>query len=123
MSNHPQWGAYDRGSCTEEACEIERLTHGFEVAVGVERPLPTITNPTGPIGPRYISASACVVGLIVKQVLHGPARRVMRVPLDTMRRLQERVASGKLFVKTNSLKGGAYDERNDPQCRVYHKWW
>jgi len=33
----------DRGSCTEEPCEIERLTHGFEVGVGTERSLPTIT--------------------------------------------------------------------------------
>jgi len=43
MSNRSQWSAYDRGSCTEEPCEIERLTHGSEVAAGVERPLPTIT--------------------------------------------------------------------------------
>ena len=49
--------------------------------------------------------------------------RLISHPLDTMRGLQERVASGKLLVKTNSLKGGAYDERNDPQYRVYHKSW
>jgi hypothetical protein len=34
-------------------------------------------NPTGPIGPRSIGVFAFAVGLVVKQVLHGPARRVM----------------------------------------------
>ncbi len=38
-------------------------------------------NPTGPIGLRCIGAFACVAGLGVELVLHGPARRVMRVPL------------------------------------------
>jgi hypothetical protein len=39
----------DRGSCTEELCETERLTHSSELAVGAERPLPTITvRPTLP---------------------------------------------------------------------------
>jgi hypothetical protein len=33
----------DRGSCTEELCETERLTHSSELVVGAERPLPTIT--------------------------------------------------------------------------------
>jgi hypothetical protein len=43
MSNHPQWGAYDRGSCPEEPCEIERLMHGSESEVGTERFLPIVT--------------------------------------------------------------------------------
>jgi hypothetical protein len=34
-------------------------------------------NPTGPIGPRSIGVFAFAVGLVVKQVLHGPARRVI----------------------------------------------
>jgi len=38
-------------------------------------------NPTGPIGPRCIGAFAYVGNLVAKQVLHGPIRRVMRVPL------------------------------------------
>jgi hypothetical protein len=33
----------DRGSCTEEPCEIERLTHGSESEVRTERFLPTVT--------------------------------------------------------------------------------
>jgi hypothetical protein len=43
MSNRSQWSAYDRGSCTEEPRDRETVTRGSEVAVGVERPLPTIT--------------------------------------------------------------------------------
>jgi hypothetical protein len=43
MSNRSQWGAYDKGSCTEEPCEIERLTHGSVAEVGTERFLPTVT--------------------------------------------------------------------------------
>jgi hypothetical protein len=42
-SNRPQWGAYDRGSCTEEPCETERLTHGSESEVRTEKFLPTVT--------------------------------------------------------------------------------
>jgi hypothetical protein len=38
-------------------------------------------NPTGPIGPRCIRGSAFADGLVVKWVLFGPARGVMRVPL------------------------------------------
>jgi hypothetical protein len=34
-------------------------------------------NPTGPIGPRSIGAFAYAADLAAKQVLHGPARRVM----------------------------------------------
>jgi len=38
-------------------------------------------NPTGLISPRCIGAFACVVGLVVEQVLQAPARRVMWEPL------------------------------------------
>ena len=43
MSNHSQLSAYDKGSCTEEPCEIERLTHGSVAEVGTERFVPTVT--------------------------------------------------------------------------------
>jgi len=43
-------------------------------------------NPTGPYGPRSIGAFACVVDLVVEEVLHGSARRVMRVPLVCLTR-------------------------------------
>jgi hypothetical protein len=54
-------------------------------------------NPTGPIGPRSIGAFAFAVGLVVKQVLHGPARRVMhsvmrRAPREKSRGDYERQA-------------------------------
>ena len=38
-------------------------------------------NPTGLIGPRSIGIPASAVGLVVEQVLHESARRVMRMPL------------------------------------------
>ena len=43
MSDHSNRVPNDRGSCTEEPDERESLTSGFEVAVGAERPLLTIT--------------------------------------------------------------------------------
>jgi hypothetical protein len=46
VSNRLQWSAYDKGSCTEEPGEVESLTPGSEAGVGVERPLPTVTEPT-----------------------------------------------------------------------------
>jgi len=50
--------------------------------VGRDEPVPNNRmNPTGPIGPCCIVASACVVNLTEGQVLHSPARRVMREPL------------------------------------------
>jgi hypothetical protein len=100
MSNRPQWGAYDKGSCTEEPCETERLTHGSESEVRTERFLPTVTGCPESCRPLTGVSSANICwsrpgkpGEIVGRVrgrLAVPAAELLRYAPTQVRKFYER---------------------------------